>query len=110
MSDKDESHLHSSQTGIKKHERFYFDNITIRVESSAWGIRNEGLSLMTLVTQVEDSLFNVPLRPLRAASPIFDSMVVVGKGDQGKTDDNPVVLEGQTSKDFESLLKVIFPE
>ncbi|KAH6908530.1 hypothetical protein BKA70DRAFT_1280097 [Coprinopsis sp. MPI-PUGE-AT-0042] len=89
MTNKNEGRPEPSRHKVQKHKRFYFDNITIRVENE---------------------LFSVPLRVLKEASPVFESMVIVGRGDQGKTDDDPVVLEGQKSKDFESLLKVIFPD
>ncbi|KAH6908532.1 hypothetical protein BKA70DRAFT_1280105 [Coprinopsis sp. MPI-PUGE-AT-0042] len=76
-------------TNFSRHAVFYSDVVTIRVESM---------------------LFRVPINALCRASEVFEGMFLVDRGDQGHTDDNPILLEGFLSNDFESLLRIIFPQ
>jgi hypothetical protein len=51
-------------------------------------------------------IFRVPINALSQASEQFQGDFA----NHGATDDNPMILEGYESGDFESLLKVIFPK
>ncbi|KAH8822429.1 hypothetical protein DL96DRAFT_1503584 [Flagelloscypha sp. PMI_526] len=57
--------------------------------------------------QVEDTLFRVPNRRLAESSPQFRDMV--GRENEGHSDDNPVVLD-DSKADFCSLLKFLDPQ
>ncbi|KAF5313588.1 hypothetical protein D9611_010139 [Ephemerocybe angulata] len=68
-----------------------------------------------VVFKVEDTLFRVPRHGLENASIVFADMfrLPTGEGGQtaveGQSDDNPIVLEGYTSSEFRSLLKILYP-
>ncbi|KAF5313593.1 hypothetical protein D9611_010130 [Ephemerocybe angulata] len=69
----------------------------------------------TVVFKVEDTLFRVPRHGLEDASDVFADMfrLPTGVDDQtvveGQSNDNPIVLEGYTSSEFRSLLKILYP-
>ncbi|KAJ7738096.1 hypothetical protein B0H14DRAFT_2407998, partial [Mycena olivaceomarginata] len=64
-------------------------------------------------TQVEDCLFNVPRYHFERSSEVFATMFTLPTGDgvhvEGQNDENPVVLEGIHSDDFQKLLEVLYP-
>ncbi|KAF5313688.1 hypothetical protein D9611_010127 [Ephemerocybe angulata] len=57
------------------------------------------------VFQVEDTLFRVPRHRLDQASDVFANKFRPQTAEEGQSDDNPIVIEGCTSSEFESLLK-----
>jgi hypothetical protein len=65
------------------------------------------------VAQVEDNIFNVPRYHFERSSEIFAGMLALPADDsvnvEGRTDENPVVLEGISSADFRALLKALYP-
>ncbi|KAH6908584.1 hypothetical protein BKA70DRAFT_1280242 [Coprinopsis sp. MPI-PUGE-AT-0042] len=64
------------------------------------------------IFKVEDELFSIPRTCLTDHSEVFDAMFALDtSGDhiEGESDDHPIVLEGYSSRDFQSLLKVVFP-
>ncbi|KAG1726077.1 uncharacterized protein EDB91DRAFT_64371 [Suillus paluster] len=76
---------------VQHHEQFYF----------------------TLVTfLVEDCLFRVPRNTLESQSDVFrDLFLLPVKADEaeGRSDTNPIVLEGIQQEEFQSLMKVLYP-
>ncbi|KAH6908586.1 hypothetical protein BKA70DRAFT_272717 [Coprinopsis sp. MPI-PUGE-AT-0042] len=62
-----------------------------------------------VVIQVENTLFSVPRTCLSDHSEVFAGMFLLDGAAEGQTDDNPIVLHGYSSEDFQSLLKVISP-
>ncbi|KAJ7192290.1 hypothetical protein GGX14DRAFT_480320 [Mycena pura] len=69
--------------------------------------------LETITFKVEDHLFKVPRYHFEQSSEIFATTFTLPPGDgnrtEGKSDKNPVVLEGITCIDFQRLLKVLYP-
>ncbi|KAJ7786708.1 hypothetical protein B0H14DRAFT_3893628 [Mycena olivaceomarginata] len=63
--------------------------------------------------QVESCLFNVPRYHFARSSEVFATMLALPPGNdvhvEGRSDENPVVLEGISSADFRALLKVLYP-
>ncbi|KAH9915882.1 uncharacterized protein B0H18DRAFT_1124563 [Fomitopsis serialis] len=72
-----------------KHDRFYFD---------------DGNAIFL----VEETLFNVHRYFLKRDSPVFQDMFSM-HSDEGRTDDNPILLEGTKSADFACLLACLYP-
>ncbi|KAH9833505.1 uncharacterized protein C8Q71DRAFT_187015 [Rhodofomes roseus] len=72
-----------------RHERFYFDDGNV-------------------VFLVEETLFNVHRYFLKRESPFFQEMFSM-KSDEGRTDDNPILLEGTKSQEFACLLACLYP-
>ncbi|KAH6908564.1 hypothetical protein BKA70DRAFT_1481806, partial [Coprinopsis sp. MPI-PUGE-AT-0042] len=60
---------------------------------------------------VEGCLYSVPKQALTSQSTFFEEMFDIGdqSSRDGGSDEEPIVLEGCTSADFECLLKVIYP-
>jgi hypothetical protein len=62
---------------------------------------------------VEERIFKVPRHHFNRNSEIFSTTFTLPAGDgihaEGESDENPVVLEGISSIDFKSLLKVLYP-
>ncbi|KAH6908496.1 hypothetical protein BKA70DRAFT_1103803 [Coprinopsis sp. MPI-PUGE-AT-0042] len=63
-----------------------------------------------MLVQVEDELYSIPRKALCSQSEVFQGMFMHDNPEEGRTDDNPIVLEGYKRTDFESLLRVIIPE
>ncbi len=63
--------------------------------------------------QVEDRFFKVPRYHFDRSSEVFATAFSLPAGDpvraEGQSDDNPIVLEGISSADFQALLKVLYP-
>ncbi|KAF8216987.1 hypothetical protein K438DRAFT_2007695 [Mycena galopus ATCC 62051] len=77
------------------------------------GSRDQSYYFNNITLKVEDSIFNVPRYHFERTSEIFASMftlpTVHGVHAEGQCDEKPVVLEGISSKDFQQLLKVLYP-
>ncbi|KAK7012803.1 hypothetical protein R3P38DRAFT_3014665 [Favolaschia claudopus] len=76
------------------------------------GSRNATYYFKTVTFKVEDSLFNVPRYHFEHTSEVFASMFSLPEGEhqaEGQCDENPIVLEGISSYDFEQLLNVLYP-
>ncbi|KAH6908508.1 hypothetical protein BKA70DRAFT_1103782, partial [Coprinopsis sp. MPI-PUGE-AT-0042] len=60
---------------------------------------------------VEGCLYSIPKQALMSQSPVFEGMFDGGNdgAGEGASDDQPIVLEGYKSNDFECLLKVLLP-
>ncbi|KAJ7312369.1 hypothetical protein DFH08DRAFT_717582 [Mycena albidolilacea] len=62
---------------------------------------------------VEDCLFNVPCYHFERLSEVFEMMFTLPAGDgvqaEGHNDEQPVVLEGVRSDNFQQLLKALYP-
>ncbi|KAJ7812026.1 hypothetical protein B0H14DRAFT_3879861 [Mycena olivaceomarginata] len=75
--------------------------------------RDQEYYFVNIVFQVEDNIFNVPRYHFERSSEIFAGMLALPAGDsvnvEGRTDENPVVLEGISSADFRALLKALYP-
>ncbi|KIO11434.1 hypothetical protein M404DRAFT_995094 [Pisolithus tinctorius Marx 270] len=65
----------------------------------------------TVTFLVEDCLFRVPREPLEAESTVFRDMFLLPQGDsetvEGQSDTCPVILQGVSKKEFESLLRAL---
>ncbi|KAF7356257.1 hypothetical protein MVEN_00957200 [Mycena venus] len=75
--------------------------------------RDANYYMETITFEVEDRLFKVPRNSFERRSEIFATTFTLPPGDgihaEGQSDENPVVLEGIRSRDFEALLKVLYP-
>ncbi|EJC98678.1 uncharacterized protein FOMMEDRAFT_143095 [Fomitiporia mediterranea MF3/22] len=75
--------------------------------------RDEVFYFDMTIFQVEDYLFKVPRRPFEDQSDIFRSMFLLPQGQsklvEGMSDENPLVLEGISKKDFRAFLQVLLP-
>ena len=64
--------------------------------------------------KVENEVYKVPLCAFLKESEVFRNLFLLPRGDNedvdGKSDARPLVLEGISSKDFSSLLKVLYPD
>jgi len=79
--------LSSKVSAPARHKTFYFHNVTF---------------------EVNDTLFRVPSAGLETRG-IFKTLFALPSNDEeGRTDTKPIKLEALRTKDFESLLKVIF--
>ncbi|KAF6747402.1 hypothetical protein DFP72DRAFT_821736, partial [Ephemerocybe angulata] len=58
--------------------------------------------------QVEHTLFRVPRHRLDEASDVFANKFRPQTAEEGQSDDNPIVIEGCKSSEFESLLKYMY--
>ncbi|KAI5985622.1 hypothetical protein EDD15DRAFT_2122345, partial [Pisolithus albus] len=60
---------------------------------------------------VEDCLFRITKEPLEAESTVFRDMFLLPQGDpetiEGRSDTSPVILQGISKKEFESLLRAL---
>lgn len=95
-------------------------------------VRHDSYYYTCVVICVEDTLYRIPKRDLKGLSDTFDSLLLFssepgpgalvspgllsgGSGIansgplKGQRDDNPVVLEGCTATEFDSLLKLVLP-
>ncbi|KAI6040626.1 hypothetical protein EDC04DRAFT_1459445 [Pisolithus marmoratus] len=65
----------------------------------------------TVTFLVEDCLFRIPREPLEAESIVFRDMFRLPQGDpetvEGLSDTRPVILQGVSKKEFESLLRAL---
>ncbi|KAI6146765.1 hypothetical protein BKA82DRAFT_145948 [Pisolithus tinctorius] len=65
----------------------------------------------TITFLVEDSLFRIPREPLEAESTVFRDMFLLPQGEsetvEGQSDTCPVILQGISKKEFESLLRAL---
>ncbi|KAF6760920.1 hypothetical protein DFP72DRAFT_881796 [Ephemerocybe angulata] len=77
----------AATTSAGRVEEFYWDNV---------------------VFKVENSLFKVPRDRFIAQSEVFAGMFGYESG-EGRSDKNPIVLEGYKVDDFNALLKAIYP-
>ncbi|KAH9927820.1 uncharacterized protein B0H18DRAFT_274144 [Fomitopsis serialis] len=74
-----------------RHERYYFDD-------------------GSLIFLAEDTLFNVHRYYFQRDSPVFQAMFSQSSSSgEGKSDDNPIVLEGMKSADLSCFLSCIYP-
>ncbi|KAI6124777.1 hypothetical protein EDD16DRAFT_1724827 [Pisolithus croceorrhizus] len=84
------SPMFDSPGGYSKHPEFYTHTVTFLVE---------------------DCLFRITKELLEAESNVFGDMFLLPQGDpetvEGKSDTYPVVLQGTSKKDFESLLRAL---
>lgn len=93
-----------------RHQNYYMETITFKV-----GLPHiiQGHGRFSPKTQVEDYIFKVPRCHFERKSEIFRTTFTLPTGDgvhaEGQTDENPVVLEGIRSLDFQALLKVLYP-
>ncbi|KAI6043402.1 hypothetical protein EDC04DRAFT_2562969, partial [Pisolithus marmoratus] len=60
---------------------------------------------------VEDHLFRIPREPLETESTVFKDMFLLPQGDsetvEGQSDTSPVILQGISKNEFESLLRAL---
>ncbi|KAI6043408.1 hypothetical protein EDC04DRAFT_3088107 [Pisolithus marmoratus] len=65
----------------------------------------------TVTFLVEDHLFRIPQEPLETESTVFRDMFLLPQGDsetvEGQSDTSPVVLQGVSKNEFESLLRAL---
>ncbi|KAF7356244.1 hypothetical protein MVEN_00955900 [Mycena venus] len=77
------------------------------------GSRHQNYYMETITFKVEDCIFKVPRCHFEHKSEIFGTTFTLPTGDgvraEGQTDENPVVLQGIRSVDFQALLKVLYP-
>jgi len=75
----------------QRHERYYFDDGNV-------------------IFLAEDTLFNVHRYFLQRDSPVFQAMFSQpSTSGEGKSDDNPIVLEGTKSADLSCFLSCMYP-
>ncbi|KAH6908543.1 hypothetical protein BKA70DRAFT_1280129 [Coprinopsis sp. MPI-PUGE-AT-0042] len=79
-------------------------------ETTGWS-RSTTYYMQNVVIGVEGCLYSVPKQALTSQSTFFEEMFDIGdqSSRDGGSDEEPIVLEGCTSVDFECLLKVIYP-
>jgi len=77
------------------------------------GPRDQNYYLESITFKVEDRIFKVPRYHFEHSSEVFATTFTLPPGDgvdaEGHSDENPVVLEGISSVDFQRLLKVLYP-
>ncbi|KAI6117712.1 hypothetical protein EDD16DRAFT_997716 [Pisolithus croceorrhizus] len=82
--------MSDSTSGYTKHPEFYTHTVTFLAE---------------------DCLFRINKEPLEAESTVFKDMFLLPQGDpetiEGQSDTLPVILQGISKKDFESLLRAL---
>lgn len=75
--------------------------------------RNPVYFLEDIVLQVENTLYRLPQSRFRTGSRAFHDMLALPQGHttsvEGLDDNNPIVLHGIASSDFDHLLEVLFP-
>ncbi|KAJ7288882.1 hypothetical protein C8J57DRAFT_1495141 [Mycena rebaudengoi] len=93
---------------VESEEDYYLESITFKV-----GSHSHSKDGPETLAQVEDRIFKVPRYHFEHSSEIFATMFALpaGKGGytEGQSKENPVVLEGISSVDFQRLLKVLYP-
>ena len=94
---------------IERHNVYYLETIVFRVRNFLLArIRDK----KSIIMQVENTLFRVPRREFELESPVFASMFSLPTGNhspEGQDDNSPIVLQGIKSKDFQSLLELMYP-
>ncbi|KAK7044820.1 hypothetical protein R3P38DRAFT_3308623 [Favolaschia claudopus] len=82
-------------------------------QDSAVSLRHQRYYLETITFKVEDCIFKVPRYHFEHSSDIFAQMFTFpSRTDvpcEGQTDENPVVLGGIHTAEFEALLNVLYP-
>jgi hypothetical protein len=71
-----------------------------------------GVQLIDFGDQIDSILFKVPKRYFAKDLSIFGGVLALSQDDPGAdegSDDNPIDLKNISTKDFESLLEVMFP-
>ncbi|KAI6094456.1 hypothetical protein F5141DRAFT_1223857 [Pisolithus sp. B1] len=105
--------MFDSPGGYSKHPEFYTHTVTflgsyVQV-ASTFSSRRE--SSNTALKWVKKCLFRITKELLEAESNVFSDMFLLPQGDpetvEGKSDTYPVVLQGTSKKDFESLLRAL---
>ncbi|KAF7356246.1 hypothetical protein MVEN_00956100 [Mycena venus] len=83
------------------------------VSQAHTGPRHYNYYLESITFKVEEHIFKVPRYHFERSSEIFATAFTLPAGDgahaEGQSDDTPIVLEGISSIDFESLLKILYP-
>ncbi|KAH6908527.1 hypothetical protein BKA70DRAFT_1280083 [Coprinopsis sp. MPI-PUGE-AT-0042] len=72
--------------------------------------RNASHYLSFAIFRVESQLYCLPKDYLSLQSEVFAGMFSVDGGTDGQSDDDPIVLEGYKSQDFDALLRIIVPK
>lgn len=94
---------------VRRHQTYYLEdgNIVFLVRA----FNHYGVPTLTWISQVERHLFCIH-RYFLKASPVFREMLApdspISQNSEGDSDDNPIILEGVTSLDFERLLWVFY--
>ncbi|KAH6897820.1 hypothetical protein BKA70DRAFT_1032109, partial [Coprinopsis sp. MPI-PUGE-AT-0042] len=58
----------------------------------------------------KNNLYCIPRHCLTSQSEVFEGMFLLDGQGEGETEDQPIVLEGYRSQDFECLLRILLPE
>ncbi|KAF7356258.1 hypothetical protein MVEN_00957300 [Mycena venus] len=89
-------------------QKYYLDSIIFKVRSRSSHSRDD-----LDRAQVEDRIFKVPRYHFERSSEIFATTFTLPTGNdtdaEGNSDENPVILEGINSVDFQRLLNVLYP-
>ena len=92
---------------------YYFIHVTFLVRVLFYSRLVEAGSIIIRV-QVEDTLFRLPRDPFVRESAVFRDMFTLPVPEDttpdGVNDDQPLRLDGVAKKDFEHLLRFMFPE
>lgn len=89
---------------------FWWDAVVFKVRDNLL----QSVLLTRRKPQVDSTSFRVPRRAFTAASPLFETMFHLpsreeGNQVEGKSDGNPIMLEGYQAVDFDALLRVLYP-
>ena len=97
---------------VARHDKYYFEDGNVVFQVSGSTMIQPSSCLMIGRPKVGETLFRIHKRLLVGSeSSVFASMFSIPQSEavEGQTDERPIVLKGDSVKQFEALMKILYP-